>query len=65
MSMYYNPQIVKLLMDERIKEALDAGRISRARSEERAQAEAREHRARTSGALAHTLANTNPSACSC
>jgi hypothetical protein len=63
MSMYYNPEIVKLLVAERIKEALDAGRISRARSEERAAIQARKVPARSLGGPTRT--NTNPSTCSC
>ncbi len=62
MSMYYNPEIVKLLMAERIKEAQDARLGSRLKGH-RPAARILELATRPFGTIHH--ADAAPSTCSC
>ena len=58
MSMYYNPQLVKLLTEERIREAQEARRGSVRRTTARP--------SRLAGAIGRLFANRpTPSTCSC
>jgi hypothetical protein len=63
MSMYYNPQIVKLLMNERIEEALRAGAARRGRVEEPDRAGLRAVARRAAESLRRP--ETAPTPCSC
>jgi hypothetical protein len=63
MSMYYNTQIVRLLMNERIEEARRAGLVNRARDEECATHEV--HQPRVRPAVFGRRHETNTASCSC
>jgi hypothetical protein len=63
MSMYYNPQIVKLLMKERLEEALRAGAANRARVQEPEPARLRAVARRAAEGLRRP--ETAPTPCSC